>query len=73
VSSPIAHRPIKSFGPASANVIAAHGLSHSVHTTLYRICNEYTVDAWSVELSNLYPDRVVADLVAAMCEDVGEF
>ena len=67
------HRPIKSFGPASADAIEAHGLSHQVHVTLYQICNEYTVEAWYDELLKLYPDRVVTDLVAAMHADVGDF
>ena len=74
-SSPriLMHRPIKSFGPASADAIEAHGLSHQVHVTLYQICNEYTVEAWYDELLKLYPDRVVTDLVAAMHADVGDF
>jgi hypothetical protein len=67
------HSPIRSFGPESAKAISHHSLSHRVHTTLTRLCNEFTIDTWAAELSKIYPDDVVPDLVAAMQADVGEF
>lgn len=65
--------PIKSFGPESAKAIDCHSLAHRVHTTLYRICDEFTIETWSAELGKLYPDRIVVDLVNAMHADVGHF
>jgi hypothetical protein len=67
------HSPIRSFGPESAKAISRHSLSHRVHTTLTHLCNEFTINTWASELSKIYPDNVVSDLVAAMQADVGEF
>jgi hypothetical protein len=63
--------PIKSFGPESAKAIERHSLAHRVHTTLHKICDEFTMETWSAELGKLYPDRIVRDLVDAMHADVG--
>jgi hypothetical protein len=74
VTSPTrSHSPIKSFGPESSRAIAHYSLSHRVHRTLHDLFEEFTMESWADELSKIFPDNIVEDLVAAMRADVGEF
>jgi hypothetical protein len=40
---------------------------------LHDLFEEFTMESWADELSKIFPDNIVEDLVAAMRADVGEF